>query len=70
MLTDIGPVLVVVLINCEQIVFLYLSVVRSYTADISVEIPKISLDLFAAFFCGGIPKFFNSLINAGYDIFE
>jgi hypothetical protein len=70
MLADIGPVLVVVLINGEQIVFLYLSIARSHTADVSVEIPQISFDFFAAFFCGSIPKFFDSLINTGYDIFE
>jgi hypothetical protein len=58
------------LINGEQIVFLYFSICGSYTADISVEIPQISLDLLAAFFCGSIPKFFDSLINTGYDIFE
>jgi hypothetical protein len=51
-------------------VFLYLSVRGSYTADISVEIPKISFDFFAAFFRGCIPKFFDALIDTGYDIFE
>ena len=39
MLTDIGPVLVVVLINCEKIVFLYFSISGSYAADRAMEIP-------------------------------
>jgi hypothetical protein len=51
-------------------VFLYFSICGGHTADISVEIPKISFDLFATFFCGSIPEFFDSLINTGYDIFE
>jgi hypothetical protein len=50
--------------------FLYLSIARSHTADISVEIPQITFDLFAAFFCSSIPKFFDALVYTGYNIFE